>query len=212
MPKDDDVTYKLVIFDFDGTLADSFPWFLDVFDILAERFKFKKLDRSNLEALRRMDNRQLLKALDVPMWKVPMIGAHAKAMQGENVDKINLFEGVADVLYELHRRGVQIAVVTSNSRENVEKVLGPSTANISHYECGASLFGKAAKFRSAMKAAGVTASETLSIGDEVRDIEAARECGIAAGAVTWGYAAPDRLEAERPDHMFALPSDIIAAI
>lgn len=212
MPKDDDVTYKLVIFDFDGTLADSFPWFLDVFDILAERFKFRKLDRSNLDVLRRMDNRELLKALDVPMWKVPMIGAYAKAMQGENLDKIKLFDGIAHILDELRRRDVQIAVVTSNSRENVEKVLGPSAVNVSHYECGASLFGKAAKFRSAMKAAGVSAFETLSVGDEVRDIEAARECGIATGAVTWGYAASDRLEAERPNHMFALPSDIIAAI
>lgn len=206
------MTYKLVIFDFDGTLADSFPWFLDVFDILAERFKFRKLDRSNIEVLRRMDNRELLRALDVPMWKVPMIGAHAKAMQGENLDKIKLFSGIADVLDELSRRDVVIAVVTSNSRENVEKVLGPSAANIRHYECGASLFGKAAKFRGAMKAAGVGPSETLSVGDEVRDIEAARECGIAAGAVRWGYAAPERLEAERPDHMFALPSDIIATI
>lgn len=210
MPKDDNVTYKLVIFDFDGTLADSFPWFLDVFDILAERFKFRKLDRSNLDALRRMDNRELLKALDVPMWKVPMIGAHAKAMQGQNLDKIKLFDGIAHMLDELRRRGVQIAVVTSNSRENVEKVLGPSAANISHYECGASLFGKAGKFRSAMKAASVTASETLSIGDEVRDIEAARECGIAVGAVSWGYAAPDRLEAERPDFVFSRPGDILS--
>jgi phosphoglycolate phosphatase len=205
------VTYKLVIFDFDGTLANSFPWFLDVFDILAERFKFRKLDRSNLESLRRMDNRQLLKAVDVPMWKVPIIGAHAKAMQGENLDKISLFDGIADMLDELSRREVVIAVVTSNSRENVEKVLGPSVANISHYECGASLFGKAAKFRSAMKAAGVGASETLSIGDEVRDIEAARECGISAGAVSWGYAAPERLLAERPDFIFNTPDDILVA-
>ena len=212
MPKDDDVTYKLVIFDFDGTLADSFPWFLDVFDILAERFKFRKLDRSNLDALRRMDNRELLKALDVPMWKVPMIGAHAKALQSENLNNIKLFDGISDVFDELNRRGIAIAVVTSNDRDNVETVLGASSVRVSHYDCGASLFGKAAKFRAVIKAAGVSASETLSIGDEARDIEAARECGISAGAVSWGYAAPERLLAERPDHMFALPSDIVAAI
>jgi phosphoglycolate phosphatase len=206
------VGYKLVIFDFDGTLADSFPWFLDVFDTLADRFKFKTLDRSNLEALRRMETHELIKAHGVPLWKVPMIATRAKVMQAQDLHKIKIFDGVADTLDELYRRGVPVAVVTSNARENVETVLGAVAAKISHYDCGASLFGKAAKFKAVMKAAGVTPSETLSVGDEIRDIEAARECGVATGAVSWGYAAPERLTAERPDHMFALPADIIAAI
>jgi phosphoglycolate phosphatase len=203
------VSYKLVIFDFDGTLADSFPWFLDVFDSLAERFQFKKLDRSNLDALRRMDSRELMRVHGVPLWKVPMIGAHAKALQGKNLHNINLFDGISDVLNALNARGVKVAVVTSNAQENVEQVLGTAASNISHYDCGASLFGKAAKFKAVMKAAGVSASDTLSIGDEVRDIEAARECGVAAGAVSWGYAAPERLKAERPDFVFRRPDDIL---
>jgi phosphoglycolate phosphatase len=203
------VGYKLVIFDFDGTLADSFPWFLDVFDSLAERFQFKKLDRSNLEALRRMDSRELMRVHGVPLWKVPMIGAHVKTLQRQNLHQIKLFDGMADALSELNGRGVKIAIVTSNARENVERVLGTSAADVSHYDCGASLFGKAAKFKAVMKAAGMKPSETLSIGDEVRDIEAARECGIATGAVSWGYAAPERLVAERPDHMFTSPAEIL---
>lgn len=202
--------YKLVIFDFDGTLADSLPWFIEVFDTLADKFAFRRLDRSNLEALKRMDSRDLLKAHDVPLWKVPMIGAHAKSLQNQNIDKIKRFDGIADVLNALDDMGVTIAIVTSNAQENVERVLGPSTAKISHFACGATLFGKGAKFKAVMKAAGATASETISIGDELRDIEAAREVGVKTGAVTWGYAAADRLALEKPDHMFERPDDITA--
>ena len=48
----------------------------------------------------------------------------------------------------------------------------------------------------------------ISIGDEVRDIEAARAVGIACGAVSWGYAAPAALQALAPDHMFAQMEEI----
>lgn len=206
------MSYKLIIFDFDGTLADTFPWFLDVFDILADRFRFKRLDRSNLDALRRMNSRQLLEAHGVPLWKVPMIGACAKAMQGNHLNKIKLFDGVSEVMNALGQDGVKLAVVTSNAYENVVTVFGQHTEYVDYYSCGASLFGKAAKFRAVMKLAGVGAAETLAIGDEIRDIEAARECGIAAGAVSWGYAAPDRLQSESPDYLFRIPADIMAVI
>ncbi len=201
---------KLVIFDFDGTLADSFPWFLDVFDAVAERFDFRKLDRSNIEALRHLDARELMRLHGVPPWKVPMIAAHARTLQSRDLHRIPMFDGMAGVLEHLAVQGVQTAVVTSNARGNVETVLGASAGHIRHYACGASMFGKVAKFRTVMKAAGVKPEETLAIGDEVRDIDAAGACGMVAGAVVWGYSAPARLATERPDHLFETPADISA--
>ena len=85
--------YKLVIFDFDGTLADSFGWFLDTFDSIADRFDFKRLDRSNIDALRRMDARELMQLHGVPLWKVPMIAAYARKRQSEDLYKIKIFGG-----------------------------------------------------------------------------------------------------------------------
>ena len=72
----------------------------------------------------------------------------------------------------------------------------------SHYGCGASLFGKAAKFKSVLRRSGYAAAETITIGDELRDLEAARSAGIAFGAVAWGYTRPEALRAHRPDEMF----------
>jgi phosphoglycolate phosphatase len=204
------MTPRLVIFDFDGTLADSFPWFLDVFDTVADRFDFQKLNRSNIEALRHLDARELMRRHGVPLWKVPMIAAHARALQGRDLHRIRMFDGMDRVLTHLAARGVRTAVVTSNARQNVETVLGPSAGHIGRYECGSLIFGKAAKFRAVMKATQMRPEETLAIGDEVRDIDAARACGIRTGAVAWGYSAPERLAADRPDYLFETPADITA--
>ena len=57
--------YKLVIFDFDGTLADSFEWFLGVVGELAARHKFKTFARSELDELRGSSARTVLARLGV---------------------------------------------------------------------------------------------------------------------------------------------------
>jgi phosphoglycolate phosphatase len=116
------------------------------------------------------------------------------------------------MLRALHGAGLTLALVSSDSEENARRQLGESAALISHFNCGASLFGKAKKFRSIMRRAGVTAAQTIAIGDEVRDIEAAQSAGIACGAVTWGYAAPQALIAMRPDMTFARMEDVAARI
>jgi phosphoglycolate phosphatase len=204
--------YKLVIFDFDGTLADSFGWFLDTFDAIADRFDFKRLDRDRIEDFRHLDARALMRLHGVPMWKVPMIAAHARTLQGRNLDTIRPFDGLAEVIGGLKANDIAVAVVTSNARGNVETVLGPElTAQIDYFACGSSLFGKAGKFKALLQSFHLAPQEVLAIGDELRDIAAARAAGIKAGAVTWGYTAASRLAAERPDYLFATPADIIAS-
>ena len=201
--------YRLAIFDFDGTLADSFGWFLDVFDEVADRFRFRRLDRDRIDDFRGRATRELLSHHGVPLWKVPMIAAHARTLQRRNLESITVFDGMADVVQILHESGVRLALVTSNAHGNITRVLGPETmAAFDHVSCGASLLGKAAKFRAVLMALDTTPGETLAIGDEIRDIEAARTAGIASGAVTWGYGLPERLRQEQPDHVFDRPAQI----
>jgi phosphoglycolate phosphatase len=63
-----------------------------------------------------------------------------------------------------------------------------------------------------LKRAGVEPARAIAIGDEVRDIEAARSAGIACAAVTWGYAAPAALRAQRPDLLFERMDEIAPAL
>jgi phosphoglycolate phosphatase len=201
--------YDLAIFDFDGTLADSLPWFLDVFNEIADRFRFIRMERSELDTLRRYRPHKILRLLGIPLWKVPIIASYMRALMTRNIDRIALFEGVADVLRRLAGRRIALAVVSSNSRENVRRVLGPEVAAlVDYYECGASLFGKKSKFKKVLARSGVAPTAAICIGDEIRDLEAARSAGIAFGAVSWGYNDVEALRAHSPTEVFTTPADL----
>jgi len=205
--------YALAIFDLDGTLADSFPWFRRVFNDVADRYGFRRVAEHEVEALRGKSPRELLAHLDVPVWKLPMIAAHMRRLKGRHLDGILLFPGAREMLQGLAGAGVRLALVSSDHEANVRRQLGSDIATLfAHYACGASLFGKAAKFRQVLKRSGVAPARTIAIGDELRDIEAARAAGIACGAVTWGYSEPAALCAQRPDYVFETMAEIVVQL
>lgn len=195
--------YKLIAFDFDGTLADSFPFFLEVVDTLADAHGFARLDRGDLDRLRGLDARQMMKHVGLSPWKTPQVAVHFRSLMAKNVDRIPLFEGTERMLRHLSERGITLAIVTSNSEENVRAVLGSAaSALVSHFACGVSLFGKRKKLRQLLARSGVQPGEALFVGDEVRDAEAARAEGVGFGAVAWGYTRIEALLAQSPVAVF----------
>ena len=205
--------YKLVIFDFDGTLADSGDWFLSIADDLAERFRFRQVAPDEIEGLRGHTTREVIRYLGIPRWKLPIIARHLHKRLASETHKITLFGGVEAMLAALQSAGVRLALVTSNAEENARAILGPENmARFEQVECGASLFGKAPRYRRVLKRAGLIAGDILSVGDETRDITAARKVGIDAAAVLWGYARRDALTALDPQLLFDSPDDVIASV
>ena len=202
--------YQLVIFDFDGTLSDSGHWFLSIVDDLAERFRFRSVHPDEVEGLRKRTTREVIDHLGISRWKLPLIARHVRARFGRHAEEIQLFDGIRDMLRAISETNVRMFVCSSNSEANVRAVLGPDDcARIERFFCGSGLFGKVRKFRQAVKASGLPPSAILSIGDETRDIDAARAVGIGAGAVLWGYANPEMLLAMKPDRTFATPGEIV---
>jgi len=204
--------YSLAIFDLDGTLADSFPWFLRTINDVADRFGFRRVADKDIEGLRHASSREILSRLEVPLWKLPAIARHARRLKAEAAAEISLFAGAEAMLRTLAANGTQLALVTSDSEVNARAKLGDVASLFSHVDCAASVFGKPAKFRRVIRRAGVAPQNVISIGDEVRDIEAARAVGIACGAVSWGHAAPAALRAHRPDLVFDRIDDIAALL
>ncbi|UQD68952.1 HAD-IA family hydrolase [Bradyrhizobium japonicum] len=200
--------YSLAIFDLDGTLVDSFPWFLRTINDVADRFGFRRVADKDVDALRHASTREILSRLEVPVWKLPAIARYARRLKAEAAGEISLFAGVETMLQTLAGNGVQLALVTSDDEANARQKLGGAAALFSHFDCAASVFGKPTKFRRVIRGEGVEPGHVIAIGDEVRDIEAARAVGIACGAVSWGYAAPAALQALAPDHMFAQMDEI----
>lgn len=200
--------YSLAIFDLDGTLVDSFPWFKRAINDVADKFGFLRVADEDVEKLRHASTREILTHLQVPLWKLPAIARYARRLKAEATAEITLFAGVESMLETLATSGVQLALVTSDSEANARQKLGRAATLFSHFGCAASLFGKPTKFRRVIRRSGATPGKVIAIGDEVRDIEAARAVGIACGAVCWGYAAPAALRAHGPDYTFERISEI----
>ena len=202
--------YQLFIFDFDGTLADSGPRMAELINKAAAKFGFRQLSRADIEALRGRDNRAILKEIGVPLWRLPQIASYLRDLVDQEATSPPLFPGIANMLAQLHARGATLALVSSNSEAAIRRALGSSAALIDRYACAASMFGKAAKFKRILKATRIAPASAIAIGDETRDVEAARGAGVAAGAVAWGYATPELLRSLEPDHLFTTPADIAA--
>ncbi len=201
--------YPLIIFDFDGTLADSFPWFKKTLNRAAEKYGFKRVAPEEFDALRSYDAEEILKSLGVSRWKTPVIGKYLRDLMTEEIDEIALFAGISGVLERLAEHGATLAVISSNAPNNVTQVLGiENAARIDYFECGVSLFGKPPKIRRVLSKSGIAPGDTIYVGDEVRDVVAAKSTQVAAGAVLWGYNRPEILRAHEPDVIFATVAEI----
>ncbi|MCJ2088715.1 HAD hydrolase-like protein [Methylobacterium sp. E-005] len=200
---------RLVVLDFDGTLADSFDWFCAVMNGVAARYRFRKVEAHEVEGLRLQGARAIVAHLGIPRWKLPLIARHMHRLAARDAAQIALFPGIPQMLAGLAQAGVPMAILSSNRADTVRRVLGPdNAARIDAYACGASLFGKARRLRKLLARRGVTPARALCIGDEIRDLEAARALGCPFGAVAWGYTDPKALAAQEPDYLFSNPGEI----
>lgn len=205
--------YKLVIFDFDGTLANSFPWFIKMMDEVTEKFNLTKIDKDNLSELRKLDSLSFLKRLKIPLYKLPKISTFIRNMMSEHIDEIKMFDGIENMFHELKRVGHKIAIVSTNSKENIIKVLGDELINMNdHFVGGVSVFGKESKLKKVLKLSGINKKDAIYIGDELRDIHASKKLGMACGAVAWGVNDADALAALSPDEMFFKVEQILQRV
>jgi phosphoglycolate phosphatase len=202
--------YQLVILDSDGTLADTLPWMRTVFNELALTHGFKQADPQEYERMRDFHGMELLRALGLPLSKLPRVLRDMRARMAARAGTFLPFPGIPDALQQLCTHGMRLGVVSSNSRANVEGVLGSNIAGLIHYyDCGASIFGKASKIKRVVRRSGIDPRNAIYVGDEVRDAEAAQKAGIAFGAVSWGLHPIETLRSQNAQEIFSTPSELI---
>lgn len=206
------MTIKLVIFDFDGTIADTYPVFADSLNSLAIRHGFRQVAFDEQHKLRGMSATEVIRELQIPLWKVPMVLSDFRRIMRQRIDEIHPFAGIVNVLHAM-QGCVELAVATSNSIDNVTAVLGGSLINrFAVLECGSTMFGKSHRLRRILKKTRTDKSEAIYVGDEIRDAQAAEQVGVSFGAVAWGYTDIGALLRTNPTNVFTAPGELLGLI
>jgi phosphoglycolate phosphatase len=197
-----------IIFDFDGTIADSLPVVTELFYNWA---KIEPYGPRDLERLRNSTLKEVLHEVGVPLWRVPRLMVKARTEFGKRLKDVPIFANMPETLKRLHDNGYNLHVISSNSPQNIRQFL--RRHDIMQYFKGihgnTGIFGKASAMRSIILRYKIDRNNCYYIGDETRDVDAAQKAHIKSVAVTWGYNGEKILKAHNPDYIAHTPSELI---
>lgn len=203
----------LLIFDFDGTLCPSYYLFIAQLNSLSEEYALKKIHDNEIESLRDMSAKNIMKKLGVSTFKLPFLIKKLRQNVQQQLLQLEPVSGTVDVLKELKLKGISLGILTSNSEENVRLYLEKYGIDCFDFiYSGNSIFGKDGHLKSILKKAGLNENQVIYIGDEVRDIEAAQKIKIKGAAVTWGYHSANMLETSHPSFICKEPNELLKLV
>ncbi|MBN2341981.1 MAG: HAD hydrolase-like protein [Deltaproteobacteria bacterium] len=199
-----------VIFDFDGTLVDSFGLSVRLSNMLAPQYGYKTVTDTEVPRLKKLSAPELFRYLEFPLYKLPVVLAKARNEMSKEIEAIQLFDGIIHMLERLRAAGIHLGIVTSNSRSNVQSCLVTNGVleKFDFVHAAKNLFGKHRTLKRLMKKMNLSNDSVIYVGDEGRDIEASKKVNIPVVAVTWGYQDRERLSKMSPDFLADIPADI----
>jgi phosphoglycolate phosphatase len=204
---------EVIIFDFDGTLADTIDILLSISNRLSVQFGFKSATKEELAQLSNLTSWQLLRYSGISIFKFPLLIRKLKAELRSEIPNIQLFPGIKEVLLELKNSGFQLGIITSNSRENVlASIQNNGLQDTFDFIYSGTTFGKHKVINRWLKQQNINPAKVIYVGDEIRDIEAARKTRIKVIAVCWGFNSRSALAAHNPDFLIESPQELITAI
>lgn len=188
----------LVIFDFDGTICPSYDLFINELNTLSDSYRHRKIQIDEKGNLRDLSAKEVIQALGISRWKLPFLMHRLKTNVQTRILKLEPLEGMADVLRELKSKGISMGILTSNSEANVHAWLKIHNLDIFDFIfTGNNLFGKDKHLKRLAK----NLADVYYVGDEVRDMEAAKQANVQSVAVTWGYNSQEILTMAKPDYI-----------
>ncbi|UCD15952.1 MAG: HAD-IA family hydrolase [Candidatus Omnitrophota bacterium] len=201
---------KVLIFDFDGTIADTFSRLIKIGNHLADEFKFRKVNIPEISTLQNKTPKEIIKYLNVPIFKIPLILRRLKKNLHKEITLIKPVEGIREVLIRLKSEGRVLGVLSSNSRENVTDFLKTHRLDFFDFiQTTSKIWNKNIRLKKLIKTHKFQKNDVIYIGDEKRDIAAAKKAGIKVAAVTWGFNPEKTLAVYNPDYLISHPQELL---
>lgn len=208
---------KALIFDFDGTIADTLPYTFSKIIELSKKYKIKGKGKEIIEKIKELTPSQLLKEFQISWFKVPIILWEIRQAQKilyEKIDQIKLFPGIKMVLKKLKKTGYRIFIYSSNIEKNINKFLKKHKLE-EYFEkiyVGKNLLGKDKDLISILRKEKLKKDEVVYIGDEIRDVLACKKVGIKIIGVNWGLAGEKNLKKHKADFIIKKPLELVKII
>lgn len=203
--------FENVIWDVDGTIANTFDIVVEILQEIAPRYGIMLDPEIPLEEFRNKSIKQIIAEFSIPAWKLPFIIRSVSKRLQDHLYQIELYPGIAEALNDVRSNALRMGLLTTSSRVNVDTILKANKIDLlfDFKQYKVSLWSKGKAISKLIRKYRLDSDKTCYIGDEVRDVEAMREAGIAVIAVTWGYNSKARLTAAKPDFIVDQPAEIL---
>ena len=200
---------KYVIFDFDGTLADSMHLFMKAWNLFADQYHYDHVTEEDRVTSRNLTIHERAKKYRFPMHKLPIILPKVNRYFKEHIDEVQLFEGIPEMLNSLQQAGYKTVIISSSAKENIELLLKHQQVDaVSQVLTSSRLFGKDTVIKKFMKQQKLTQDDVLYVGDEIRDIIACNKVGVPFVWVSWGLDGYELIEKENPSYVVHSPKEL----
>lgn len=191
----------IIIFDYDGVIADSLDFVIAIYNDLAPKYDLEKI--KDKKEFTEFFNGNFFKGLDEAGIDPEVSEKFLKDMTdqlAEHTEKTPFFKGIKEVLEELSEK-YELLIITSNLSRVVQKNLDQKgVAESIEKVIGADKEKSKTKKIKKVKEANPEAS-IYYVGDTTGDIYEGREAGAVTVAVTWGFHGRERLKSSSPDHL-----------
>ena len=180
---------ELYIFDFDGTLVDSYRDSIKFFNITLEQYNLPTFD-IDVEGLDYQIFREFIHE-QINGIEEEFMKQFTKNYKDSPQLNTFLYDGVLEVLQELEKRGIILAICSNRDQKNLEKLVEKFFDGISFkYISGTvnELHNKPDPYRinEIIRKENMEKEKILYFGDKIADIEAAKAAGIDMVLVTYG--------------------------